>query len=144
MVLSWSRGQRIAYTAFFAVWSGSLLAIFVSQLGTDTALWWRLFPLAMVVAGTVGYVRVVRMEVRTLAEEMVVRNPLRSHRIARADLTGFHTGPNPWGWRRGLRVYAGRRDGRAVALVALDPLPFEHRAIEPDLDRLEAWRSRGS
>lgn len=41
-------------------------------------------------------------------------------------------------------VYADRRNDRAVRLTALEqpfPLPGHERAVEPVLDRLEAWRT---
>ena len=76
---------------------------------------------------------------------LLVRNPWRTHRLARGDIAGFSTG-------RYQRVghetaYVDLRGGDSVRLVAVEqqfPLPGRARALEPVLDRLETWRTGSS
>jgi hypothetical protein len=141
LTLCWPRAARIAFTVFFLVWCGGLVPFFLSPDAEEAGLLWQLLPAAMLACGIVGFVRMLRIQVQTHGDELMVRNPWRTHRIARSDIAGFSTGRYQ---RVGhQRVYADLRDGGEVRLVALDPLPlqFRDRAVEPALDRLEAWRT---
>lgn len=135
------RGWRIASAVLLPVWIGWLGFVL---LGADE----RPPPAFLVIAalmvayGVAMTIRTVRLAVVATAEELVVRNLWGTHRIPRSDITGFSTGRYQ---RVGHRtVYADRRSGRAVRLMALEqsfPLPGRERDVEPDLDRLEGWRA---
>jgi hypothetical protein len=126
---------------FFLVWLAFFGGIFVFGDDRPTGAFAVIFTLMLVYA-LVMAVRVQRMAVTADGDELVVRNQFRSRRIPRADITGFSTGRYQ---RIGQRTaYADLRDGGSVRLMALElqfPTPGRERAIEPTLDRLEAWRT---
>jgi hypothetical protein len=136
----WSRGARIGYIAFFAAWCAFLVVFFLNSRGDGVMF--SLVPGFMLVFGLSSFVRTLRLSVRTRGDELVVRNTLRTHRLARADIDRFSIGRYA---RRGQQqAYAELRAGRDVRLMALErPVPMltRDRDIERSLDRLEAWRT---
>lgn len=142
-VLNRSRAFRIGLGAFFAVWAALLISFLVSAVREGN----RTFGAAYVVLlayGAVMVAKAVRTRIEATPETLVVRNPWQSHRLRREEITGFSTGRYQ---RVGQRTaYADLRSGDAVRLVVIEqqfPLPGRERAIEPVLDRLEDWRTRG-
>lgn len=96
----------------------------------------------MLVVGLALFVRTLGLSVRTRGDELLVHNAVRTHTLARADITRFSIGRFA---RRGQQqVYAEQRTGRDVQLMALErplPVPSRDRNLEPALDRLETWRT---
>lgn len=140
ITLHWSRWERIAYIAFFAVWCAFLVVIFWRS--TDGSTLFRVVPGLMLAFGVVTFVRMLGVSVRTRGDELVVRNPLRTIRLTRSDIERFSIGRYA---RQGqARVYVERHSGPDVRMVALEqplPRPGREREAESKLDRLEAWRT---
>jgi hypothetical protein len=136
----WSRGARVSYTAAFAAWC-AFLVFFVLNTRDETVTF-TVVPALMLVFGLTFFVRTLRLSVRTRGDELLVRNTVRTHVLARADIARFSIGR--YAQRGQQQAYAERRTGRGVRLMALErPLPIlaRDRDIEPALDRLEAWRT---
>jgi Bacterial PH domain len=142
LTLRWSRGDRIAYTVFFSGWLVFvLLALRSGVRGSDRLL--LVLPGVMLAFGATTFVRMLRVSVQVRGDALVVRNPLRTHRILRSDIERFSIGRFA---RAGqARAYVERRDGRRdVPMFALEtplPRPSREREVESKLDRLEAWRT---
>lgn len=142
-VLNRSRAFRLGLGAFFAVWAAMVISFLVSAVREGNRTFGA-FSVVLLVYGAVMIVRTVRTRIEATPETLVVRNPWRSHRLRRDEITGFSTGRYQ---RIGHQTaYADLRSGDAVRLVVIEqqfPLPGRERAIEPVLDRLEDWRTRG-
>lgn len=135
---------RAFAVAVTVVWAAILVSIALSDDGEAGPLWRRL-PAFMLVYGVVMMIRWQRMVVLARPDELMVRNPWRSRTVPRSAIAGFSTGRYQRVGHRTVR--ADLRDGGYVRLVALDqafPLPGRERAVEPALDRLEAWRTGGT
>ena len=128
-------------SAWIVVWAAfviSFLAIAVREGNRGFIV----ITALMLVYGAVIGVRVAGVRIEAKPETLVVRNPWRTRRLARGDIAGFSTG-------RYQRVghetaFADLCGGNSVRLTAIEqqfPLPGRARALEPALDRLEAWRT---
>ncbi len=139
IVLRWSRWERIAYIAFFAVWLAFVLLAFRSGLtGSD-----NVFLVLLLAFGAASFVRMLGVSVQARGDELMVRNPLRTPRIPRSDIERFSIARFARAGR--ASAYAERRGGgRDLRMVALEqplPRPGREREVESKLDRLEAWRT---
>jgi Bacterial PH domain len=140
-VLKRGRGYRIAMGAWIGVWAALVVSFLVTAVREGNRVVVVITAL-MLVYGAVMGARVTRTRIEAEPETLVVRNPWRTHRLARGDIGGFSTG-------RYQRVghetaYVDLRGGDSVRLAAVEqqfPLPGRGRALEPVLDRLENWRT---
>lgn len=105
---------RLWTVAFGLVWCGFVVVALTRTLGSEEALpATALIPAAMLVLGVTLLTRLLRLGVDVHAEEMVVRNYWRTHRLARSGVEDFRVGDGPSNGP-GKVLYALTRDGDMV------------------------------
>jgi hypothetical protein len=133
--------QRVGAVAFGGVWCVVLLSAFVVVIQHGSAV--ALMLLGMFVAGSVMIYRYCRLAVEIRPDHLVIRNWLRTRRVARDEIEGFREGPK-LSFGNASTVFALLKDGRTLSLDGAEhPMfltsSYGRTQVEAHLQTLRTW-----
>lgn len=130
---------RIVVIAFVATWLGSI--VYFSLSATVSS---RVILSVFALGGSILAYRLFRLGVAGDAEQLVVRNQLRTLTYARDDVAQFRTGKpvGPLSFARSIYVIT-RTDGIVALDVTTRPtvLARSRQKMRDDLESCERWRT---